>query len=56
MVEVTAVRGAVRDVAFDSQACPIDDALVVTPDKGAPIAANVLIGWRTDGTPCENRT
>ena len=39
---VTAVRGAVLDVAFDGVALPpIDDALVITPDKGAPIIAEV---------------
>jgi F-type H+/Na+-transporting ATPase subunit beta len=30
---VTAVRGAVLDVAFDGEALPpIDDALLITPD------------------------
>jgi F-type H+-transporting ATPase subunit beta len=39
---VTAVRGAVLDVAFDGvRLPPIDDALVITPDKGAPIIAEV---------------
>lgn len=39
---VTAVRGAVLDVAFDGAALPpIDDALLITPDKGAPIVAEV---------------
>src|SRR5271169_868228 len=39
---VTAVRGAVLDIAFNGAALPpIDDALVVTPDKGAPIIAEV---------------
>ena len=39
---VTAVRGAVLDVAFDGVTLPpIDDALVITPDKGAPIIAEV---------------
>ena len=39
---VTAVRGAVLDVAFDGATLPpIDDALVITPDKGAPIIAEV---------------
>jgi len=39
---VTAVRGAVLDVAFDGVTLPpIDDALVITPDKGVPIIAEV---------------
>ena len=39
---VTAVRGAALDVAFDGTALPpIDEALVITPDKGAPIIAEV---------------
>ena len=39
---VTAVRGAVLDVAFDGATLPpIDDALVITSDKGAPIIAEV---------------
>jgi F0F1-type ATP synthase beta subunit len=39
---VTAVRGAVLDVAFDGTALPpIDDALLIIPDKGAPIIAEV---------------
>ena len=39
---VTAVRGAVLDVAFEGVTLPpIDDALVITPDKGAPIIAEV---------------
>src|SRR5271166_5876503 len=39
---VTAVRGAVLDVAFDGVTLPpINDALVITPDKGAPIIAEV---------------
>ena len=39
---VTALRGAVLDVAFDGVTLPpIDDALVITPDKGAPIVAEV---------------
>jgi F0F1-type ATP synthase beta subunit len=37
---VTAVRGAVLAVAFDGTALPpIDEALVIRPDKGAPIIA-----------------
>ena len=39
---VTAVRGAVLDVVFDGTALPpIDAALVVSPDDGAPIIAEV---------------
>jgi F-type H+-transporting ATPase subunit beta len=39
---VTAVRGAVLDVAFDGVTLPpIDGALVITPDKGAAIIAEV---------------
>ena len=39
---VTAVRGAVLDVVFDGTALPpIDAALVVSPDHGAPIIAEV---------------
>jgi F-type H+/Na+-transporting ATPase subunit beta len=39
---VTAVRGAVLDVAFDGTALPpIDEALLITPDAGAPIIAEV---------------
>ena len=39
---VTAVRGAVLDVAFEGATLPpIDDALLITPDKGAPIIAEV---------------
>jgi F-type H+-transporting ATPase subunit beta len=39
---VIAVRGAVLDVTFDGATLPpIDDALLVTPDKGAPIIAEV---------------
>jgi len=39
---VTAVRGAVLDVVFDGTALPpIDAALVVSPDYGAPIIAEV---------------
>src|SRR5262249_49901399 len=39
---VIAVRGAVLDVAFDGATLPpIEDALVVTPNKGAPIIAEV---------------
>jgi F-type H+-transporting ATPase subunit beta len=39
---VTAVRGAVLDVAFDGASLPpIDDALIIAPDKGAPIVAEV---------------
>src|SRR5580704_12425818 len=39
---VTAVRGAVLDVVFDGTALPpIDDALIIMPDKGAPIVAEV---------------
>jgi F-type H+-transporting ATPase subunit beta len=39
---VTAVRGAVLDIAFDvAMLPPIDDALLITPDKGAPIIAEV---------------
>ena len=40
---VIAVRGAVVDVAFDSGVTlpPIDDALVIMPDGGAPITVEV---------------
>jgi F0F1-type ATP synthase beta subunit len=39
---VTAVRGAVLDVVFEGTALPpIDDALIIMPDKGAPIVAEV---------------
>ena len=39
---VIAVRGAVLDVVFDGTALPpIDAALVVSPDYGAPIIAEV---------------
>jgi len=39
---VTAVRGAVLDVVFDGTALPpIDAALVVSPDDGAPIISEV---------------
>ena len=39
---VTAVRGAVLDIVFDGTALPpIDAALVVSPDYGAPIIAEV---------------
>jgi flagellar biosynthesis/type III secretory pathway ATPase len=39
---VIAVRGAVVDVAFDGAALPpIDDALVIMPDGGAPITVEV---------------
>ncbi len=39
---MTAAHGAVLDVAFDGAALPpIDDALVITPDKDAPIIAEV---------------
>jgi F-type H+/Na+-transporting ATPase subunit beta len=39
---VTAVRGAVLDIAFDvAMLPPIDDALLIRPDKGAPIIAGV---------------
>nr|WP_085953664.1 F0F1 ATP synthase subunit beta [Paraburkholderia xenovorans] len=39
---VTAVRGAVIDVAFDTGALPmIEDALVITTDDGQPIIAEV---------------
>ena len=39
---VTAVRGAVLDVAFEGATLPpIDDALLITPEKGAPIIAEV---------------
>jgi F-type H+-transporting ATPase subunit beta len=39
---VTAVRGAVLDIAFDvAMLPPIDDALLITPGKGAPIVAEV---------------
>ena len=35
---VTAVRGAVLDVAFDDAVLPqIDNTLLITPDSGAPI-------------------
>jgi F-type H+/Na+-transporting ATPase subunit beta len=40
---VTAVRGAV-DIAFDvAMLPPIDDALLIMPDKGAPIIAEVQL-------------
>src|SRR5262245_20899296 len=39
---VIAVRGAVLDVAFDQAVLPpIEDALVVTPEAGIPIMAEV---------------
>ena len=39
---VIAVRGAVLDVTFDGATLPpIEDALLVTPDKGTPIIAEV---------------
>src|SRR4029077_18130016 len=39
---VTAVRGAVVDIAFDGTALPpIDDALVIMPDGAAPITVEV---------------
>ena len=39
---VIAVRGAVLDVSFEGTALPpIEDALVVMPDKGTPITAEV---------------
>jgi F-type H+/Na+-transporting ATPase subunit beta len=39
---VTAVRGAVLDVAFDGEALPpIDEALLIAPDQGTPIIAEV---------------
>jgi F-type H+-transporting ATPase subunit beta len=39
---VIAVRGAVLDVAFNSAVLPpIDDALVIAPDRGAPVIAEV---------------
>jgi len=39
---VIAVRGAVLDVTFAPGALPpIEDALIITPEKGAPIAAEV---------------
>jgi F-type H+/Na+-transporting ATPase subunit beta len=39
---VTAVRGAVLDVAFDGATLPpIDHALIIKSDKGAPIIAEV---------------
>ena len=35
---VTAVRGAVLDVAFDGAALPpVNEALLIAPDNGAPI-------------------
>jgi len=43
---VIAVRGAVLDVTFDGPTLPpIEDALLVTPDKGTPIIAEVLSFW-----------
>jgi F-type H+/Na+-transporting ATPase subunit beta len=43
---VTAVRGVVLDVAFAGEALPpIDDALLITPDRAVPI-----IGRLTRGT------
>ena len=39
---VIAVRGAVLDVKFDGATLPrVEDALLVTPDKGTPIIAEV---------------
>ena len=39
---VAAVRGAVLDVVFEGAALPpINDALVITPDNGAPLTAEV---------------
>ena len=39
---VTAVRGAVLDVAFEGATLPpIDDALLITRDKSTPIIAEV---------------
>ena len=39
---VIAVRGAVLDVTFDGATLPrVEDALLVTPDKGTPIIAEV---------------
>jgi F-type H+/Na+-transporting ATPase subunit beta len=39
---VIAVRGAVLDIAFEAARLPpIDDAMIVTPDRGAPIMAEV---------------
>lgn len=39
---VIAVRGAVLDVAFEEARLPsIEDAVRVTPDRGAPIVAEV---------------
>ena len=39
---VTAVRGAVLNVVFEGTALPpIDDALIIMPDEGAPIIAEV---------------
>ena len=39
---VIAVRGAVLDVAFEeARLPPIEDAVIVTPDRGAPIVAEV---------------
>jgi F-type H+-transporting ATPase subunit beta len=39
---VIAVRGAVLDVGFDGAALPlVDEALLIMPDKGAPIIAEV---------------
>jgi F-type H+/Na+-transporting ATPase subunit beta len=39
---VTAVRGAVLDITFDVAMLPtIDDALLITPDKGASIIVEV---------------
>jgi F-type H+/Na+-transporting ATPase subunit beta len=40
--QVTAVRGAVLDVAFEGATLPpIDHALIIKSDKGAPIIAEV---------------
>jgi F-type H+-transporting ATPase subunit beta len=40
---VTAVRGVVLDMVVDSSVLPpIDDALVIMPDEGAPLIAEVL--------------
>jgi F-type H+-transporting ATPase subunit beta len=43
---VIAVRGAVVDVVFDGGPLPpIEDALIVATDKGAPITAEVQAQW-----------
>ena len=43
---VTAVRGAVLDVAFEGATLPpIDDALLITPDKSTPTSPRCSRIW-----------